>query len=175
MTSEEKDAHVLKLFNRQFSLQCDKHQMSKLMSNPSVQKWSEQLKAEMGAELGLPDHWRQAGLTPSQWQEFQGVVGKRKKLRQEMALRQKEAAETYHNKVKALKKELLMGLGATDSPLVYTLELGFNDLSLAAQAAIEKGKPDKETRDGRVAKALAELRRNAVEHLNDTGERYRVV
>jgi hypothetical protein len=157
-TSEE---GLLEAFNAQFKLKATAPIMRKMMGDKRVKAWYKGWKEAATAVKGLPTEWRDAGLTPAQWDQYQQVAGARKGVRSQMAKEMEDAAEKHRKAVASIEATAARGLAATDGVLVRVIELGYDDLSLAEKVSIESAGTEAE-RETALKRSLAALRKVAL-------------
>ncbi len=114
------------------------YQSKKILGTPQVVDWYRTWRAERALEKALPDHWRAAGMTPTEWAQAQPLRASRRKLRADASHETALAARAHHETLRAILTALQTRLTPTASPIVKVIEAGYPQLAFDRHIAIVK-------------------------------------
>lgn len=139
-TKATDDEILEKAFEDQFKQKLKAETIRKLGNNKEIREWLKKFNVNRAQDKSLPEQWREAGLSPEQWNAYLEVVQIRSKEREAFSKEMRELALNYDIQKSKLEEKLKEKLKRTDSDLVAIIEMNFEQLSLSEQIDVEKQK-----------------------------------
>jgi len=113
-------------------------ELNSLLGDKRARAWNKGWTEESSLVMQLPDHWRDAGIEPEEWQQWLEIRSMRSKVRKEHADWMAAAKKDYEVKCLAAAVRLKNVLASTESPLVTIMEMGYDDLTLVQKLSVER-------------------------------------
>lgn len=159
----EEHGDLVRDFNAHFGKTLTYEVISRLLGSGPFRGWYETWKRERATALSLPDHWRDAGLTPADWQEAMAGMARRRDRRRKFADESSTLARDFDRKLKEAEARLEADLRSMETPVALVVEIGYADLDADALVRVET--LTGEARESQLETEISALRKASVQAL----------